>query len=249
MIRTPDTVSFSGADNRTDLSELLRISREWPQVEWGILLMPEKMHESRYPSWLFIERLGPMGMNTAVHLCGQYIFNDLLAEHTRNVALYHIKMFGKIQVNINARTEHFTPEQVMKIYDVLYSTGRKLILQYHSQSAETIKTWIKNRPQLDHSKLILLYDSSKGKGVTPDSWPEPLNEFELTLKRRFAGGIKPDNVLPQIAKICEVPMVIETGYDIDLESGARNEDNLFDPGICESMLKAIYQPPVVESRE
>lgn len=52
-----DKVTMTGADDSVDVKEMLKISTECPQVEWGILASESKMGLPRYPTNHWIGRL------------------------------------------------------------------------------------------------------------------------------------------------------------------------------------------------
>lgn len=52
-----DRVTITGADDSVDVSELSRLTDEFPFVEWGILFSQSKQGTKRYPSWEWIESL------------------------------------------------------------------------------------------------------------------------------------------------------------------------------------------------
>src|SRR5689334_18618263 len=68
-------VTLTGADDLTPPRDLARVQKEFPFVEWGILIYPDRPNQAgsaRYPSlgWIdrFLEEV-PHG-HKALHVCG-----------------------------------------------------------------------------------------------------------------------------------------------------------------------------------
>ncbi len=76
-------VTVTGADDSTEPKELLDISREYPFVEWGILLSKSNMGRNRFPSMSWMHSLSSVflknnffvggGFNLSGHICGRWV--------------------------------------------------------------------------------------------------------------------------------------------------------------------------------
>ena len=69
------TVTFTGVDEKTDLSHAVELAKQFPFVEYGVLLSASGAGKKpRYPSIPYIEKiLSFFRMNevpTALHVCG-----------------------------------------------------------------------------------------------------------------------------------------------------------------------------------
>jgi hypothetical protein len=225
----PLYISFTGADDKTDLKKLVALDERWPgRIEWGVLYFPEKQGQPRNPSdsWIRELHLAAPWMITAAHLCGTRVFQDILygAEHPLFIdpeddpdvlmSDHALLGFDLYQLNINARRQDFTPECVHQVYNRFFEHGKGMILQMHDDSRETVHAWLQDKVRgfdlhqfADRlHNLRLLYDQSRGTGTAPKLWPDSTQvaQFpEYRLERRYAGGVNEDNVLEIIAGISQ----------------------------------------------
>jgi hypothetical protein len=220
-------ISITGADDNTSIEELAKISKEFSYAEWGILYYPERGGAKRNPTkdWRnqFLSAIPKE--KTAIHLCGEDVFNEILADSFDNSELKsELNNYGRLQLNINARKlkNLFTDEEIAKIYKKLLASNFHIIAQYNHISEKAINDFIKNNV-VDYDYFDILLDSSLGKGVSPEQWtvPEGLSP-EATLG--LAGGLNPENIF---SSYIQINQITENKYWLDLESGART-DNEFD---------------------
>ncbi len=228
-------ISITGADDNTSITQLVELNKKFPYAEWGILYFPEKEGAKRNPTQTWRkEFLAQIPKDkTAIHLCGEDVFNQILASDFDSSELkIELSKFGRIQLNINARKlkNLFTDEQIATIYEKLLANDLHIIAQYNHISENAIKKFITNN-KVDYNYFDILLDSSLGKGVSPETWsvPEGLGN-EVTLG--FAGGLNPENIYGNYQKINPIT---KNKYWLDLESGART-DNEFDLVKAESIL-------------
>ena len=72
------TVTITGADESTNINDLLEISSQFPFVEWGILFSPKQMEGAfpRNPSFKWImDHIVPLkekGLKLSAHICGAW---------------------------------------------------------------------------------------------------------------------------------------------------------------------------------
>ena len=70
-------VTITGADDSTSIPELVNLSKEFPFVEWGILVSKRHEGEFRFPSRHWIERFsdvaGRAKLNVSTHVCGVWV--------------------------------------------------------------------------------------------------------------------------------------------------------------------------------
>ncbi len=217
-------LSITGADNLVNIQDLKRIVNKYPHLELAILLLKEKEGTLRNPSaqWRRDFTAHINKKNSAIHLCGKQVFDEILSKNFENTDLFQeLKAVGKIQININAKQDIFTVEQIHEIYHRLIGNDLKIILQYHSRSEDYIVDFLEKNYS---SKVDILLDSSLGKGIVTTSFvvPERLQKFNLNIG--FAGGISPDNISDIHEKIKNN---FQKNYWLDLESGCRTH-NEFD---------------------
>lgn len=218
-------LSITGADTQTPIFELNSFHNKNSHVELGLLYYPEKEGTPRNPTLDWRVRFFNMidKYHIALHLCGENIFRTILSPNFEQSAeLQEFKKANRIQININARKEIFTHEEIHAVYSKLLNLGCRLILQYN----ETSKSWVLPflASNLDsHYNIDILLDSSLGKGIIATEFyiPEELKQYSF--KYGFAGGICIEN----IEEIHNKVRLLGVDYWLDLESGART-NNVFD---------------------
>lgn len=78
----PTFITFTGADDETDIAKMLELSELYP-IEWGILFSPTRRGSPRYPSIDWVTELRVNGpARLSAHLCGGYSRDVLDRGHT-----------------------------------------------------------------------------------------------------------------------------------------------------------------------
>lgn len=218
-------LSITGADDLTSIHSLSQLVSQFPFLEVAILYYPEKENHNRNPGkgWRN-ELIRTIDKNNlAVHLCGEKVFRAILEPNFAQSKVFdELSKYNRIQININARKNIFSVNEIHKIYTTLLDLNLSLILQYHERSKEWVLPFIQNHR--NNPNINILLDSSLGKGVSPDVFniPEELKDYNYTIG--FAGGVSPEN----IGRIHnQIKSLNFNNYYIDLESGVRT-DNYFD---------------------
>src|SRR5689334_7654435 len=103
---TPEFVTFTGIDARTDIARVEDLSSRYP-VEWGILFSRNNTGKAnRYPSWdtvakfLSSPHLGAT-LKFSAHICGRYAHR--IMEHTefdQDLGSFIKGGFARTQINI-----------------------------------------------------------------------------------------------------------------------------------------------------
>lgn len=219
MTTLPTFITFTGADEWTDIGRMRALSEAYP-IEWGILFSPKRQGvDHRYPPMTFVRKLikhAPW-QRLSAHLCGDHTLHVIdghaLPVELDEMLLYH---FGRAQLN-----------------------GAPL----HTE--KKISTWAKCRNLVPimqcadgwpESRLVeWLFDKSGGRGRAPASWPA----HQPTANRRlgFAGGLDPDNVAQHVEAIAGSRVL---SYWIDMESGVRDDNNYFSLDKCQAVCEAVY---------
>lgn len=141
-----------------------------------------------------------------------------------------LRFYDRVQVNINARRTTFSAQEVIEIYRTLKNEGIPFIAQYHEDSSALTDEYLK-----ENNGIQLLFDDSKGRGQSPDSWPKLKTAQGTPLFCGYAGGINPSNIAEQL------PLIEEAAaghpYWIDMETGVRTH-NQFD---LEKATSVLYQ--------
>lgn len=171
----PDFITFTGADDFTDIGEMQRLSSIYP-IEWGILFSTSRQGvDPRYPSQDALSRLVRSGLRLAVHLCGDYS-KAIMAGMAISPPV-DLSVFKRIQIN------HASPNPDA-IQDFQAFHGPRCIAQTRGPVFP------------DNAAVDWLFDASGGRGIEPASWlPYPGRLVG------YAGGIGPDNVAAVIESI------------------------------------------------
>lgn len=214
-------VTVTGPDDGVDPMELVKLSDEFPNVEWGILLSRTMKGRPRYPSWAWRAKLRDVAashpnLRLAAHLCDDFAVDVGRGERI-GVA------DGYLRVQINGFSLMMNPPSDVP-YTYVLPVASEASLQ---QAAHYIE-----RKRLPAS---LLFDPSSGTGQRPFRWARG----PLGVSMGYAGGIDPDNVqeiLGEIVAVCTGP-IHETW--IDLCSGVRDENDAFDLKRVRRLLEAI----------
>lgn len=229
-------LSITGADNLVPIAELKQMIQNYPSLELAVLFFPEKENQARNPGveWRNEFFATIPKENTAIHLCGKDVFDTILSANFENSSVFQeLKKTQRIQININARKDIFSHDDIQQIYTTLLKYGFTLILQYHERSKDWILPYI--TPKYLENVHILL-DASLGKGITPNTFEVPFELKNLNYPIGFAGGLNPDN----IGKVyTQVKLLNLSSYWLDLESGART-DNLFDMQKAYQLSKTVF---------
>src|SRR5574340_1612433 len=101
-------VTFTGADDSIDPKDLLKISIDYPFVEWGILVSRSQEGNYRFPSsdWMLdlIHKTKGYNINLSMHICGRWL-NDIIKEGNMTChPLWVFKnKFNRIQLNTHGQ--------------------------------------------------------------------------------------------------------------------------------------------------
>ena len=224
--------TFTGVDEQSSFSEIEKLTKRFPFIEWGILYSKSKSgNDNRYPSLDFIKSFGyfckAKKISNALHVCGEQA-RTLMLDSSFELDNKFIKdtifshnLFNRVQVNVNLSDPNH--KYGIGIMDRLFYLP-KLILQYNENNAEFIKNL--QRPLWNYGRTIdVLIDGSLGLGKEITDFSVPDLSFNHALG--FAGGINPENILnilQQLPKADSITNVSTLG--IDVESGIRTNDVL-----------------------
>lgn len=217
-------VTITGADNGTNPQEMAEISEDFPFVEWGILVMPNKKHDlpDRFPSKAWInENLRKAWFNCkslrlSAHLCKDYARQicdgkwDFLDDH-----LLLWTMVDRIQINLRKIVE-VTPSLIhgvrLTLYHGIHNFNKRqtpVILQTTSFTNDLLL-----QENFRFNCIQALFDVSAGNGILPENWPSN----DVNFYTGYAGGLTPENLQENLEKM---NAVATKPYWIDVESGVR----------------------------
>jgi hypothetical protein len=228
------TITVTGADDSVqDIGQLFEISKEFPRVEWGILVSRNNMGHSRFPSLKWIETLADMchknpdKLNLSAHICGKWVREIFLEGKTEIFDVLPMDIFKRVQFNFHA-SKHQVNEKALT--DLLVSKFHQyeLIFQFDGVNEKLIAA-----PILVGLNAYSLFDKSGGAGILPNEWPRAHRYSG------YAGGLSPENVVEQLEKI----NVARNNYLvwIDAETKLRTEDDkIFELDKVKEFLKNSY---------
>jgi hypothetical protein len=219
------TVTVTGADDSIDIENLVELSKEFPYVEFGILLSKKQQGGKRFPSkdWLWDLYCLWEGKELALsgHMCGTWVRDLCVGKTTFFKDFGQIwDMFSRFQLNFHAENHLFDYEKLSVLVEQ-YFGNRPIIFQMDGVNENAFKFFNNEKKNI---LMQPLFDLSGGRGVLPGEWPKQLpNQY-----CGYAGGLSPDNVqkeLEKISKIASGPIWI------DAETLLRsNDDAVFDFG-------------------
>ena len=220
-------ITLTGIDDRTDIKELVRLQKQYPLAEFGVLLSWSRQgSERRYPSYQTIAKFCRADLNLSAHVCGLTAFEfargrtEVLRNILDEIGRDSVS-FQRIQLNLAG----FPAEQFTQL-PTAWGSVTEIILQRLS-----IDEYEQYRHRIgDHPSILL--DASGGCGKE-----SPLITLEGPYKVGYAGGFGPDNVQEKLSALLKDPKVSD--FWIDMESGVRSFD-WFDTEKAEEVLRKSY---------
>lgn len=219
-------LTLTGADDSTDPLALAALSKQFPFVEWAILISEQREGTARYPTreWREAFHLASPDSNTAAHLCGKEVLRRLASEDTELAE--ELKHYQRIQLNFNAmHTDEQLLEKLIQCTTsgfYTHKTGVKtqFITQYNQANVDITARFIDAHQQLPSNHLIL-FDASGGLGRSPEYWPTAIPNKLCG----YAGGLGPDNIHHELNQL--YVQSVQGGNQtvwIDMESKLRTNE-------------------------
>jgi len=215
-------ITATGADDSVqDIEEMLKISAEYPRVEWGILLSKNNTGAYRFPSLPWLQKLAnkcrenPGALNLSAHICGSWVREMFLSGNAEIFNFVPMDIFKRVQFNFHAQSHMVNEGVALGILKAKFQPY-ELIFQFDGVNDNLINVCTDSG-----LKAYPLFDQSGGAGILPDSWPQAKGYSG------YAGGLSPENVAYEIMQIRQAC----AGHDIwiDAETKLRSEgDSLFD---------------------
>lgn len=212
-------VTITGADDNTNINELYHITHTYPFVEWGILIGSRTgiPNIPRMPTYLWIAKLADLSLPIAIHLCGTPLGQLLAQGVVPDIIARSPSGTSRCQFNWH---NHSAPSQAF--YDILLNPDLSLymswIFKFTEKTADYIPQAIARGVKKD--KIEVFFDSSHGQGLLPEKYQPPLADFHCG----YAGGLSPDNLQEELARLAAV--VGDNNVWIDLETNVRTDDKL-----------------------
>jgi len=215
----PKVVTFTGADDSVKAKDILKVSKAYPDTEWGILFGGPTNGAPRYPSrlWLASELPKLKGLNLTAHLCGNWVYDLVLrGDFTWLYAFSGITtLFQRIQLNFHGME---FPPAARSFHPRIQDEPFQFIFQDDEVNGHLMQHGTINE--------VRLFDVSHGAGVLPgeegetNPWPKR-TKYEYM---GYAGGLGPDNIVEQLKLITESANPASYGnFWIDMESKVRSK--------------------------
>lgn len=233
------TVTLTGADDSIGPADLRIISDQYPFVEWGILLMPGRAGQPRFPSEKWLEKLDKnctafikQPLQLSAHLCGNYV-EQFLHGTANSCGLFDYvgpawDWFNRIQINTHGVPHTYDLDAMIKMLKGEKWVNKEIIFQFDNVNYLSLGYAL-----LKRIKCSILFDLSHGAGKLPSTWPEPI----AGIKCGYAGGLGADNIEKQLVNILRHKGDNEIW--IDMETKLRSDDNKkFDMSKCYDVLLA-----------
>lgn len=207
-------VTFTGIDDKTDLSVLKELADKYDWIEFGILISLNNTNTetvNRFPSWQTIDKAIKLGLPLSCHICGSLARNYIKTGDFTDIKSFlgktRIKAFRRFQFNING----FYDYKVFKIEDNI-----EIIIQVNG--AESWR-YYQEMLLLNGDKVSMLSDKSGGRGKI-DTFDFVADYDEYI---GFAGGISKDNIMYILGYI-DGRNEKKLHYWVDMESSLRQDD-------------------------
>ena len=235
-------IVLSGANEHTDVKELLALCNAYPFVEIGIQVSGSKASfgSARY-WWLHTLAAHASPKNhLALHLNQDWVegfcAGKIPPELNTFLNLEHhngTPVFKRIQLNFKIGREK-TPDMSTLLQTIrFYQPKHKFIWSYNESNQAFIEQVYQRRFPID----ALLYDSSFGEGIVPSERPAPVF---ADVYQGYAGGLSPENVEAELQKIQAVVQEHRNIF-IDAEGALKGADRHLSLKRCKLFLENATQ--------
>lgn len=212
-------VTITGADDTTDIKELVALSKQFPFVEWGILVSANHYGAGhpRFPSREWCTELRntwelARDMQLSTHVCGKWVRNLLVGELTWSDLPPVIQRSKRVQINTHGSALTSTLKMVENL---LVFPHRQFIFQW-----DGVNDHLTHAMRAYGIDAVPLFDKSGGLGILPKSWPVGSRDFTCG----YAGGLGPKNLIEQLMLI-EPQTRWPQPFWIDMERNVRTADD------------------------
>ena len=232
-------ITCSGANEHTNIDELLALAKEYPMMEIGIQVSDKKITDNpaRF-DWIIAlqekvaaQKLAP---NIALHVNGnwvqQFANRAMIPELEYFLSLgngSNGRLISRLQINFLIGNDYRI--NFGRFCQAMTDNARlPIVLPYNDQNAAFVHCL--------HNKSIkfdCLFDSSHGEGVLPQQQQPPVVRNCL---QGYSGGLSADNVAEQLQKLSLVVKPKRSIY-IDAEGKLKGSNGHLDLQKCEAYIK------------
>lgn len=176
-------VTITGADDLTNISDLVEITNKFPFVEWGILFSKNKEGQYRYPKKEWINQVTKAGIPLSAHLCGAYT-RDIFEKYDTSFLKKLKGNWKRVQLNYNFKNQG-DYSQCCNVAQMLQEVNDK---NYIFQFNKSNENFIKGLVHVEVTNWDILFDSSGGRGTQIKILQEPFKNIYTG----YSGGIDPE---------------------------------------------------------
>lgn len=227
-------ITFTGIDEKTDIDELIALSRDYPKVEYGFLAHENyQMLGNLFCSPWMLHKMKDAGLTLSLHICGELAKRVFATGDWNEIIAYmqgSFSLFDRIQLNNIRKADILDKKWKLSI-----PTGiSEIIIQQHSADNMSVyQHYLDNRADISGNFTMLL-DASGGRGERS----EKLNTLNLPYVG-YAGGLGPDNVRDIVQQLENSENVQD--YWIDMQKHVRDENDWFSVELCRRVCNALEQ--------
>ncbi|MBP5363877.1 MAG: hypothetical protein J6Y49_00805 [Alphaproteobacteria bacterium] len=185
--------------------------------------------------------------NLAIHvnsgwcgeICNGKIPEDLLPlfKASHRMLYESVPIVKRIQLNMpKGVAESFNPQKLKTVIDAF--PRQEFILQYNNVTKQAVDALYKTG-----ASFTLLYDSSGGRGISPNAWSKPVYNGRMM---GYSGGLSPENIADNLSKISQVTSADDMIW-IDAEGKLKTND-LFDVARARDYIKNVKNWEYLQSR-
>lgn len=216
---TLNCVTITGADDSVRPTDLLKLSADYPFVEWGILMSrSHKEGSPRFPRQSWLDDLLELkakcpSIQLAGHICGEWVRNMRVGaiQFATERALY-LPLFDRLQWNFHGASG-------TTVLDAMAAALQQYRHQ-HIFQLDGINDHLVQRLKARGIDVQGLFDQSGGAGILPKDWPEVIPGVSCG----YAGGLGPDTIASELPKIAMAAG--DSSIWIDMEGRVRTGTGL-----------------------
>lgn len=227
-----DKTTFTGIDEKTDVTLLIELFHDYPNIEFGYLIHEDfRSFGNRCGSPSFLDRYKDSGLPLSLHVCGNMakrVFRSGEWDEIDDFIKGNLSLFSRVQLN-NVRKVSMldngwklsVPMGISEVIIQQHSVDKMPIYQYYLDNQESI-----------NGSFTVLFDASGGRGLYADA----IQAVKLPYAG-YAGGIGPYNVLNTVLTLEKDEAV--TRYWIDMQTHVRDEHDWFSVESCRKVCETL----------
>lgn len=238
-------VTCSGTNEFTDIKELIALMREFPLGEIAVQVS-EKQSPAGGARIEWVRELAAylrdqhLVINAALHINCKWveeICRGIVVPELQELIdlrdIYGLPLFRRLQLNFKLGRDDVRPDCDDTLLQLQHRVNRRFILSCNDSNERLIR-----QLYLIGLHFDVLYDSSFGAGIAPDSRKAPMFADIL---QGYAGGITPDNVCDELDKITHVVKNSATigNVYIDAQKGLEDEQTHISLDKCREYLENV----------